>query len=352
MGRRGGGGGRSGGHSGNDGPSSGTRPDNDSNGDDNSRSSNSRRDDSNDNGTDSRNDQGNNDGQSSTEVNVTFEGGGYQPIEPPSAASPSQGSYSQTERSDSSVSHVEGYNDGNVGYETRVGASAENGSARAGAEAEVSAGPVSANASANVNADAVLTEDRAQLGVGGEARVGLSDSTETVNAGVVASANAGGTLSTGRTQIGAEAGVDAEASIGKGGNEFGVSAGVGVGGGVEVVHGEDSDGDGKFEVGGSFGLMGGFGGGVNFRFEPETIAENVMGGLEKLGSTLTKPPSNPTLPGRPDPLTGGALSGDNSNGPSKSLEEGGALKSYTANFESAIAMGNTQDAYTRLQEFL
>lgn len=220
-------------------------------------------------------------------------GGNYK-NEPEPDGKPPEGYHREVTHSDNGVHARESYSNGNVSIENNASAYAENGTAHAGFESEVAYGSVSATSSGYVQADAhfddinsiLAGEGKVQLGaeaqVKQEASVDLGSADLSVNAN--ARAAAGVTLSRGKTQIGAEASVGAEAKLGTGGNELTLGVGAGVGGGGEIIHGEDSDGDGQEEVGFSLSLKGGLGFNIGFKFEPEAIwngAKDLLGLGEK-----------------------------------------------------------------------
>ncbi len=155
-----------------------------------------------------------------------------------------------------------------------------------------------AGASADLNSDgnpeAVLSAsavahaspERLELGAGAEASVDIYDS-ELVDVNASAGASAGIHFSSGRTSVGADASAGGGVSLGDSSNQVAVGVGVGAGGGFEVIHGEDSDGDGQWEIGGSVNLKWGVGGSLSFRVEPEEMlarAREFMG-LSKRDST-------------------------------------------------------------------
>jgi hypothetical protein len=271
-----------------------------------------------DNGTATNNGQAGNNDQNWLERTDEQVGGGYKNEPQPDGKPPEGFNPGEVTHSDNGVHFEQSYSNGTVGFENDASAYAENGTAFAGFESEVFAGPVSSNTSGYARADANF-DGKVQLGA--EVQVKQEISVDAGAADVSISANAraaaGVTFSPEKTQIGIEATVGAEAKVGGGGNEVtvGVSEGWGIGG--EVIHGEDSDGDGKFEVGASFKLAFFAGGSVGFKFEPEAVLD---GAKDLLGLGEKSPAER--------------------------------LSTCIEHFESVLEMKQANEAYDRLQSLL
>ena len=255
-------------------------------------------------------------------------GGGYYTGQPEVGQSnPTPGTYVLSESSDNGSLGVVGYSAGLTNAEARAASYAEDGTAYAGVGYGISAGPVSNNYDLYGRADFrvhdpvnIYTGDGV-IHIGAEAEGGTDIDIGPVGINGSGQAGVGVNASRERTQFGADASVDANVTVGGGGNE--ISAGVGYGGslGIDLVHGEDSDGDGRGEIGFSLDFKAGVGGNVGFRFEPETVAEEVRSWF------------------------GG-------NEPAKVSREASYPFSCCDRFEAALEMPDTQAATARLQSLL
>jgi hypothetical protein len=284
-----------------------------------------------DNGTATNNGQAGNNDQNWLKRTDEQVGGGYKNEPQPDGKPPEGFNPGEVTHSDNGVHFEQSYSNGTVGFENDASAYAENGTAFAGFESEVFAGPVSSNTSGYARGDAhfegfdsvsSVLAGEAKVQLGAEAQVkqeytldaGPVDVSVSGNARVAAGFNH---TTTEKTQIGLEATVGAEAKVGTGGNEVtvGVSKGFGVGG--EIIHGEDSDGDGKAEFGLSLKLAFVVGGSIGFKFEPEAVLD---GAKDLLGLGEKSPKER--------------------------------LCACTEQFESVLEMKQSNEAYDRLQSLL
>lgn len=122
-----------------------------------------------------------------------------------------------------------------------------------------------------VDADAHFSQEKIELGFSVEEEAELLD-TKFVDVSVSDGVDVGIHLSPERISLGLEATLaEIEGDVGTSGNQVTGSVGLGYGGGFDVVNGEDSDGDGQWEIGGSLKAKWGVGGSVSFRVEPEAV---------------------------------------------------------------------------------